>query len=829
MNAVDVIAKAARSTGYRDEAIVRDYAFADVLDPSDTTREVALAAFTQTPPSYRSAALAVVPAGQGATQELVRAHRALGAPLLFVIEGDHLSLWQVRRDTPRRLHESMSVGDVPALFEQHRDSWRPDAIHRAKSIGAIDQSYQLDFVDLGLLPAVEGEIHTKLDRLLVDTLAASSDAQHDSPPDTRLLFRVVFRLLAAKVLQDRRHPDAELWNANELAAILGAIETYYSLPPVDVGYRQNMPPAFLAAWECLRGGISFANISSDDLAFVYENTLVTPEARRHFGTHSTPRQLAEYAVTRLGLHRYPPEELSVYEPFAGASVFLISALRHMRDLLPVSWRDKQRHDFLIEHLAGDEIDPFACEVATLSLILADYPNRDGWRITESDLFDDRNLKARLNDCNIVLCNPPFQDFTADERSHYPISSEVYSKPVAVLNAVLEAHPLAFALVLPHVFILDRKFSEQRKEVEKLYTNVELVALPEGIFRASGIESVLVIAQQPRSSSTIIALRSIEVSRHDRDIFLNTGRITSERRTERPIENPPTGNLWVPPLQGAWSYLEGSSCLGNYLTIHRGVEWRETQGESWSVAPQAGSRRGLHTARKTRQFLLPNPVELDCRRERLRAKAIDLPWDRPKLIANAGRLSRGPWRIGTTLDKDGLLCSQQFFGLWPRESLSETQLLTFAAILNGPVANAFLAIHSPTKRIRISAVERIPVPPALPLHVGELVAEYIRHLEAPDMPISNDEWLEALLMRIDAEVLGSYDLPSRLEHQLLDYFRGANRPVAHAWRHWDAWDPTPGLTLAERMSRNFHPRRSSIREVFQPLPADEAGLLRAYGV
>ena len=117
MNAVDIIAKAAQSTGYRDEAIVRDYAFADVLDPADTTRTVSLAAFTQTPPSYRSAALAAVSAGDGDTLELVKAHRALGAPLLFVIEGDQVSLWQVRGDTPPRVLERLPITDVLALFE----------------------------------------------------------------------------------------------------------------------------------------------------------------------------------------------------------------------------------------------------------------------------------------------------------------------------------------------------------------------------------------------------------------------------------------------------------------------------------------------------------------------------------------------------------------------------------------------------------------------------------------------------------------------------------------------------------------------------------------
>src|SRR3546814_3398135 len=102
-------------------------------------------------------------------------------------------------------------------------------MHRAKSIGAIDRNYQLVFVDLGLLPAIEGEIHLKLDRLWVDTLTAASNAQRGKAPETRLLFRVVFRLLAAKVLQDRHHPYAQGWDAADLASILSAIESYYSL------------------------------------------------------------------------------------------------------------------------------------------------------------------------------------------------------------------------------------------------------------------------------------------------------------------------------------------------------------------------------------------------------------------------------------------------------------------------------------------------------------------------------------------------------------------------------------------------------------------------
>ena len=828
MNAIDVIAEAARSTGYREEAIFRHFAFADVLDPCNPTRHVALAAFTRTPPSYRSAALAAVPAGTGQTATLVDTYRALGAPLLFVIDRERLSLWQVRGDEPRPLREHMPLDQIPALFEENRRDWHPDAIHRAKSIGAVDQSYQLDFVDLGLLPAVEGQIHAKLGRLLVDMLKAAAGAHADQPLEPRLLFRVVFRLLAAKVLRDRGHPHARFWNTDDLAHILRDIESYYSLPAILPTSSQTIPPALLAAWESLRRGINFSNISSDDLAFVYENTLVTPDTRLQFGTHSTPRQLAEYAVARLGLDRHPLDELRIYEPFAGAGVFLVSALRHLRDLLPADRSDAERHDFLVKHLSGDEIDAFACEVATLSLILADYPNRNGWRISQSDLFRNGNLNARLEASNIVLCNPPFQDFTDEERSNYRTSQTQYSKPVEVLNAALDARPRALAFVLPRAFILHHKFAKQRQKLEQQYRDLELVELPDRIFRASRIESSLVVAKDPRQTDSrpSTVLRSTVVSYADRAAFLKTGHITTTRFVEREFPTSNQSELWIPPLRRLWEYLGQSPCLGDFLTIHRGIEWQSGQQEAWAVERRPGYRRGLHTARHTRQYLMPHPVWLDCREDRLRYNAFNLPWAAPKLVANSARLSRGAWRIGAALDTAGLVCSQQYFCLWPRESVDTISLHAFAALLNGPLASAFLAVHSPEKGMRISAVKRIPVPTAFPETLAGLVDEYVRYLRPQAFTADTDEQLNALLLEIDAAVLHAYDLPPRLEHELLSYFPAEGRPVVHHWQHWNHPDAITGLTLAERLSLRYE-HNASVGDIFAPLPSEEAAVLRTY--
>lgn len=830
MISVDLFAQAAEATGYRREALVRDYAFADVLTIDGGTRSVPFAAFTQTPPSYRSAAFAVVEQESKSDIETVQAYRSLGAPLLFVIAGDKVSVWQVRaRGTPRRL-DHVSHTDVLALFDRNRSDWQPDVIHRAKSIGSIDRAYQRDFVDLGLLSAVEGEIHVKLDQLLIDTMQVAHDVAGEAlNNDPRQLFRIVFRLLAAKVLQDREHSYATTWDSTDLLSVLRAIESYYSLPAVLVGKNEGELAPYSAAWATLRQGISFSNISSEDLAFVYENTFVTPETRQKLGTHSTPRQLAEYAVSRLELHRFKPENLTIYEPFAGAGVFLVSALRHLRDLLPGDWSDLKRHQFLVEHLAGDEYDPFACEVATLSLILADYPNQNGWHIQERDLFADGVLAERLRGQAVILCNPPFESFNQTDRDSYALARETYSKPVAVLDAALAARPQALAFVLPRPFIQDRQFVEQRQKIEALYGSVELVELPDRIFGAALIESALLIARDLRpAQADTIALLSTEVADRDRADFLKTGKVTVQRALERPVGESAKGNLWIPPLHTLWMHLAHNPALGEQLEVHRGIEWHYAQNQAWSRDEQPDYQRGFATARNLKQYLLPQSIWLDCRRDSLRGNAIDHLWSKPKLMANAGRLSRGPWRIGATPDHLGLVGSQQWFGMWPRTEVTGGDLPALAAIINGPIANAYLAVHSPAKGIRISALNAIPMPVTLP-DVTELVVEYGLMLRGAELISDRDARLRELLDEIDARVLAAYDLSPRLERDLLDYFGSAQRPVAHEWSNWNLRYPIAGLTLAERLSGRFRPDMNWVGDLFKPLPPQEAELLRSYGV
>src|SRR5205085_10138608 len=124
-------------------------------------------------------------------------------------------------------------------------------------------------------------------------------ALHHKEPDGRRLFRLIFRLLAAKLLDDRRHGNQD-WTAGSPNDIVTRVEQFY-LPdeggPVPAALSDA--EAVAVAWRTISQGFHLQNVSLDSLAWIWENTLVTPEARRVLGIHGTPAEVAEYIVRKL--------------------------------------------------------------------------------------------------------------------------------------------------------------------------------------------------------------------------------------------------------------------------------------------------------------------------------------------------------------------------------------------------------------------------------------------------------------------------------------------------------------------------------------------------
>ena len=768
--------------GYTGNLLQENYEFADILAHDYSVSTLPLATFAQEPPSYRNACFGVVFANGVKGIPLVEQYRSLGAPQVLELHQEHLVRWKMTgREAPVFL-EQIELQEAQSLFERNKEIWAPSRILRAKSAG-VDFSRQLDFFDLGLLPLLEHEARERLDSLLGETveLAVGEFGRQSQffdayyPP----LFRLLFRLVAAKVLADRGYPGN--WLENDPGIVISAVQDFY--------FKENhleavleQPETQAIVWERIKQSFHFQNLSVDSLAYVYENTLVAPETRRLYGIHSTPPAIAEYIARQLPFEDLGQNERRVFEPFAGHGVFLIAAMQRMRELLPAGMTSEQRHDYFVNMLSGIEIDEFAREVARLSLLLADYPNPDGWRLYGGDALDSKLFEQELNDARIVLCNPPFEDFSPEERARYNGLTSA-RKPEAILGRVLQSPPDLLGFVLPRSFIAGRGYRRVRNLIGGIYSSLELVALPDKVFRHSDAESVLLLAS--RKGQMPYYLRTGEVEQRDLSNFYISRQLS--RSAHESYDSPTSlleGGMWLPGLPEVWNATGRMRRLGELAEVHRGIEYNipfranETQLVSHSV--RHGFAAGVHKVKDTVEpFLVLNTVYLNTSPELMRGSANMRPWNRQKLIVNAGRRTHRAWTISASIDYQGVFCYQNFHGIWPIDAVS---LETLAAILNGPVANAFIATREGKRDVQIQTLLGIPCPDVNPDQdeaISSLVRQYLdtraQWLSGNVSVAVAQDLCGRLLRLIDAEVLKAYDLAPRTERILLDYFSGQHRP------------------------------------------------------
>ena len=168
------------------------------------------------------------------------------------------------------------------------------------------------------------------------------------------------------------------------------------------------------------------------------------------------------------------------------------------------------------------------------------------------------------------------------------------------------------------------------------------------------------------------------------------------------------------------------------------------------------------------YLTTNVVFLNVDGKVMRRNSHLLPWNLPKVLIPAARLRRGRWVTAAVADYDGLTCTQRFHGLWPKNDAPPLEVL--AAVLNGPVANAWIAEHSDKRDVQKRVVDSVPIP-ALSSTAIELITRYVnRYIRFHEKAEAVD-----ILLKIDAAVLDAYGLSEEAESELLAWFDGARRP------------------------------------------------------
>jgi hypothetical protein len=794
-----------RKIGYDGALLEENYKFPDWFVPGTEERQVVAAAFGQTPVSYDSACIGVACANGFREAALIDRYRALGAPIFLEIDREEIREWAVSRT----LHGHGLVQRYPShqisqMFANRAADWRRESLFRDKNIGSFHWTQQLGLFS-GLLPELEEHIQNQLDPLLRDALATTRAAYRDTTgrePNSTQLFKLVFWILTAKVFHDRRANKFDSLGAAP-EEILDAVAKQYK---TDVPNLLNKEARQVAA-SCVWSRLDFRNLSVEVLSQIWSTTLVDEETRRRLGIHRTPRTIVRYMVERIPFDRSGDDKQIILEPCSGSAVFLIGVMNALRHRL-FGMTPLERHKYFAQHLAAIEKDPFGVEISRLALTLADFPNPGGWDIAQKDVFEPGVLTDYLRRAGVVLCNPPFEDFTRDERERYQPSTP--KKPAELLQRVLrDLHPSAvIGFVLPRNIIDGRGYGPIRRLLAERFATFEITVLPDRAFETDS-EIALLIATDPipHHACRVTNLKVNDDAETWKQFELGH-KVSSEYTIEFSI-NEATKSLAVPELPDLWDFLINYPPLSDFAELHRGIEWNrpltrgsvETGHRSNLVreAPAEGFRRGVAPRTSFNVFEKPRMSYLSFKPSEQRGNSWQLEWNRPKAILNKSARSRGRWRMAAFPDSEGVACYQTYIGVWPKSDRYDEWLLS--AILNSPVANAFVSTREGKTDVTVETLRLIPVP-----HFTESQRERLKSLiRRYQNTVRTANALggpEKLLKEIDALVLDGYRMPARLERHLLDFFRGQPRPTSHSFSEYFPKDCGVYFSLSEYLSPDF---------------------------
>lgn len=715
----------------------------------------------------------------------VEACRAIGAPLVFVCFQDTLQWWKQGTVSAEWL-ESIPAANVDKFFKAHQDKFSPEAVYRAKTWGRFRTAYQLSFVDVGLMPLVEEEVGEALGRLIernVSDLKARLGWEEVTAAQGHWLLQTVFWLVSGKILRDKQVDAFADLDLTDVEEVFRRVATHYGTEPFGAGSKNKLA----ALTESARTIDQFSSLTlttTESLAYVYENTLISKKTRSSLGTHSTPSFLVDYVVGNLAewISEIPENERSVFEPACGHAAFLVSAMRLLTELLPPDKAvPSRRGPYLRSRLHGTDIDSFALELARLSLTLTDIPNPDGWDLKVEDVFIGDRLSDQAQRNTIFLANPPFANFKPEEREQYAeqdVELRFMNRAAEMLwRTIPKLSPgSVFGVVLPQTFLHSVNAAEVRRFLVQHSELQEICLFPDKVFSFSDAESAVLLGRRlPSHSRRRLNTRY----RHVREPQMPDFRTSYE--ASRTVTVPQSQfveseecSLRVADLAEIWSTLGDRNVLDTIAELGQGLIYHGKElpkgAETYSDKRFGGAVRGfVHFDSSLQLNELPTFYWMNLENEVIRRPVSGTTTDVPQILLNYAPVSRGPWRLKAVIDEVGRPASSNFITIRPRTSRYSLPFLW--AILNSPVANAYAYCHLGKRHNIVGDIRQIPIPDTNSFQaVGHAAQAYLDAAAyGKDATI-----LQQLMFKLDVEVLELYSLPVELERALLDLFNGFNR-------------------------------------------------------
>jgi len=787
--------------GYKGDLIQENYTYSDT---SGDERNVPIAGFAYPSHDARDACIAAVDRdllAEPTFESVANECRNIGAPILFICCKKELQWWTLK-SSGVMWEDTIPAAEVSNFFIKYKKDFSPESIYRAKNLSRVHSKYQLNFVDKGLMPVLENEMGDRLADLVKNTLRILDEKLGIPQVDiqlTRWMFQCVFWLLGAKILQDKKVERFIRLDLEDVPAVLERVNRHYGAKDGLAFRTKREQRALEAASREVKQFSSLNNMTIESLAHVYETTLIDKETRKAWGIHATPSYLVDYIVLQLSdwVKDIPQESRYVLEPTCGHAPFLTSALRLLRDMYEGDRADL--HKYLNSHLLGMEQDLFAREIARLSLTLADVPNPNGWKLKEYDVYKGDVLSKLASKSTILLCNPPFENFSQEKKNKNK-SILTGNKAAEVLARTLPymSPKSIFGVILPQGFLHKDKLSPLRKMLIEQFELAEICALPENVFSFAKHKSMVLLGRKHDSAKKTFVLsnkiRFRRVQKWELDKFKESYQASTDEVFQSKFDIPPICDFRLPQLHEVWEYCLRFPRLKEVATVGKGLEYKSMcpEGETYDNKkhlPQnaltiskhkfPGAIRGYAKFKEGIKLTEKLPLtwmNLDV--SVIRRPGSGMERGLHQVLLNYGRVSHQPWRLKALIDCSGHPVTSSFLVIRPK--IKGWQLKIFWALLNSPLANAFAYCNSLERLNLKKMVENIPLPAcdiSSLCHLSRLVQDYFDLYSSRGkilQPEIDFKEAERRMLTIDAEVMRLYDLPPKLERQVLDLFTGWER-------------------------------------------------------
>jgi hypothetical protein len=689
------------AAGYRDADLVEGYRFTyRASDNSLRNRPTIMVAFGGSPHTMRTACVGViqVDANESIAEALLQL-RYLTAPFAFIGQQGQIGLYEVAKTaTDSPIYAAPDGTDLLASFESRLSALTPNILNQAKQ-----DSIQLQLgsgISSWAEEVTAQTLTTLLEQLLRDAIRLLPRRDRNSPSAIEAIVRLVFHLFAARVLEDKD-------------IIPESSSAFDALGNAHARFSENIDPGVLRSEYVsddlvervqaqLHDRFAFASLTTEMLGHAYENTLVTPELRRQRGIYYTPQRLTRHVLAMLPIESLPLSKRVILDPCCGSGSFLVQGMERLSGLAPKDWSSSELHAYLRRSLIGRDVDDLAREIATLSLMLADIENRNGWDIAAADV-NQLLVRGLPRAPAIIVTNPPFGE--TKDKVRRERASEVLTKCIELL-----ANGGLLGIVLPLSFLDSNVSAPAREFALRKLEILELDILPGRIF-GSGADTAVLLARKPAGNVTRLASPTVTVRElRSRDVAkFNPPAGFSLTYSADPDDwlQSPGKKFLVSPLMHVWRRLE-TECftIDQVATLRNGLQVDKSDTTSVSSQERAGSVKYVDRLSLLRPYALLSTKSLDYGPHLRRTADVNV-FKARKVLVNATRNPGSAWRLIAAVASKDVYFSDHFHGIVPTKKSITAEQVT--AVINSPVANAWFDAHCRSRKVVLSILRQLPWP------------------------------------------------------------------------------------------------------------------------